>query len=224
MSSPATDPRDTPAHAIADAARILRVPASTLRSWLRAGVPTSRALITPASSTAPMLSFNNLVEAHVLAAFRRVHLVKLDRIRDALGYVRERLGDERPLISGRFLTDGADLFIEGYGELLNASRRGQPPLPQILAPHLARVEVDRSRLEVRCHPYTRHAAPDDPRVIVIDPRVSFGQPVITGTGVPTAVIASRFAGGESVMDLADDYGLDASQIDEAIRWEPRRAA
>ena len=55
--------------------------------------------------------------------------------------------------------------------------------------------------------------------MVIDPRVSFGRPSIIGTGIPTSIIAERYKAGESVEDLADDYGLQPLQIQEAIRSE-----
>ena len=58
--------------------------------------------------------------------------------------------------------------------------------------------------------------------MVIDPRVSSGRPVLVGSGIPTAVIAERYKAGESIDQLADDYGrerLDIEDIEEAIRCE-----
>jgi uncharacterized protein (DUF433 family) len=49
--------------------------------------------------------------------------------------------------------------------------------------------------------------------------VSFGRPVLAGTGIPTAVIAERYKAGESMDDLADDYGRRRLEIEEAIRCE-----
>jgi uncharacterized protein (DUF433 family) len=54
---------------------------------------------------------------------------------------------------------------------------------------------------------------------VIDPQVSFGRPVLVGTGIPTAVIAGRYKAGESMDALADDYGRQRFEIEEAIRCE-----
>jgi uncharacterized protein (DUF433 family) len=54
---------------------------------------------------------------------------------------------------------------------------------------------------------------------VIDPRISFGRPVLAGTGIPTAVIAERYKAGESMDDLADDYGCQRFEIEEAVRCE-----
>ena len=55
--------------------------------------------------------------------------------------------------------------------------------------------------------------------MVIDPHVSFGRPVITGTGILTAVIAERYKAGEAIAELAEDYGRESLEIEEAIRCE-----
>jgi uncharacterized protein (DUF433 family) len=53
-----------------------------------------------------------------------------------------------------------------------------------------------------------------------------GRPVLKVSAVPTAVIADRYKAGESIADLADDYGEDPLNIEEAVRCElqPAKAA
>ncbi len=60
--------------------------------------------------------------------------------------------------------------------------------------------------------------------MVIDPALSAGLPVITGTGLATEVIAERYKAGESASDLAKDYGRKEAEIEEAIRCELKAAA
>jgi uncharacterized protein (DUF433 family) len=70
-----------------------------------------------------------------------------------------------------------------------------------------------------------HGAPSPgPRVVMIDPRVSFGRPVLVGTGIPTAVLLARKEAGESIEEIAEDYGCETSQVAQAIAWEERPAA
>jgi uncharacterized protein (DUF433 family) len=59
---------------------------------------------------------------------------------------------------------------------------------------------------------------------LIDPYIAFGRPVLTGTGIPTAVIADRYKAGESIDELANDYEQDRFRIEEAIRCELAEAA
>ncbi len=56
-------------------------------------------------------------------------------------------------------------------------------------------------------------------LVVINPYVGFGRPVISGTGIPTVVIAERWKAGESFDSLMEDYGLEKEKIEEAIRCE-----
>ena len=61
-------------------------------------------------------------------------------------------------------------------------------------------------------------------MIVIDPRLSAGRPVIAGTGLATELIAERYKAGESITVLARDYGRENSEIEEAVRCELKAAA
>ena len=67
------------------------------------------------------------------------------------------------------------------------------------------------------HAHLRRAG--EPRLVVIDPLVSFGRPVLAGTGIPTAIIAERYKAGESIDELANDYGRQRYEIEESIRCE-----
>ncbi|HEV2698280.1 MAG TPA: DUF433 domain-containing protein, partial [Terriglobales bacterium] len=73
-------------------------------------------------------------------------------------------------------------------------------------------------------PFVMEPRPNEPKMILINPAVGFGKPVIAGTGVSTAVVVSRFNARESIGDLASEYGVTPKQIEEAIRWEQRTAA
>ena len=88
------DVLETPVYSIGEAARSLDVPTATLRYWVLGGpYKTQRGLrraapvIELADPTERLLSFLNLVEAHVLDALRRYHEVSLPKIRTALDYL-----------------------------------------------------------------------------------------------------------------------------------------
>lgn len=225
------DPRRLPAYSVAEAARYLRMPEGTLRSWVAGwSYPVvghskrSRPLVHLDDPKRLYLSFINLVEGHVLAAIRRRDGVKLPKVRRALDYVHRHFQVEHPLIDQAFQTDGLDLFVERYGELINASRDGQRAMKEIIGVYLKRIEWDAKGLPIKLYPFTRdtqaEAAPaSDPRVVVMNPKVSFGRPVITGTGIPVSSIYERYKAGDSVADLARDFRLEISAIEEAIRCE-----
>ena len=225
------DLRLVPAYSVAEAAHYLRMPEGTLRSWVVGRLypvagksKLSGPLIHLDDSERQYLSFINLVEAHVLAAIRRRHGVKLPKVRSALDYVHRQFRVEHPLINQSFQTDGLDLFVERYGDLINASREGQRAMKEIIGVYLKRIEWDAKGLPVKLYPFTRdtqaEAAPASaPRVVVMNPTISFGRPVIAGTGIPVSSIYERYKAGDSVADLAQDFRLEISEIEEAIRCE-----
>ena len=161
----------------------------------------------------------NLVEVHVLNAIRREHHISLDKVRTAVQYMRQQFGSEHPLAEYRFETNGIDLFVQRYGELINTTRAGQMAMRELLAMSLRRIEWDETGLAARLFPFTRKPVPDAPKSVVIDPEMSFGRPVLYGTGIPTAVIAERYKAGDSIEHLAADYSRQPDEIEEAIRCE-----
>lgn len=227
------DPRSIPTYSIGDAARYLRIPAGTIRAWtVGRGYNTPKGfrrfepLIAVSSDRKPiLLSFTNLIEVHVLRAIRKDHKIQLDKVRTALDYISEHSQNPRPLLAHEsFRTDGIDLFIERYGSLINASKSGQLELKNALNQHLDRIEPDDRGLAIKLYPFTRSREVDNPRIVVIDPRIAFGRLVIAGTGIATSVLAERYHAGDSIDDLADDYNCDRLAIEEAIRCELPAAA
>jgi uncharacterized protein (DUF433 family) len=225
------DPRDVPNYSPTEAARFLGLPTSTLRSWTRGWTYRTESgeerrgepLIELHDSAGNELSFTNLVEAHVLSAIRRHHGVSMPRVRQALDYIDRHLGTRHPLARQEFQTDGVDLFVEHLGQLVRASKDNQVILADLLRAHLRRIERDEKGLARRLFLFTRSEGSDQPPVVVIDPRISFGRPVLAGTGIPTEILAGRFNAGESIEELAEDYGCEGSLIQEAIRIESRAA-
>lgn len=219
------DIREVPSYTLQEASHYLRIPVTTLRSWIRGrrypvkeGQRDFKPLIaTPDRS--PLLSFINLVEAHVLSAIRKDHRVPLVSVRKALDYLSRQYPSKHPLADHLFETDGVDLFVRKYGRLENISKDGQLAMADILHAYLRRIERDPSGLPIKLYPFTRNRQLEEPKAVVIDPTISFGRPVVSGTGIATQVIAERYKAGESTEELAEDYGLSTSQIEEAIRCE-----
>lgn len=220
------DPRELPSYTIAEAAHYLRIPIATLRSWVvgrpypvKSGKRFFRPVIALPEFNLRLLSFVNLVEAHILDAIRREHEVPLHKVRTAIRFLQKHFRSDHPLTDQKMETDGRDLFVQKYGQLINISKEGQLAIRELLEAHLQRIEWGATGLATRLYPFTRKRDPQEPKVVVIDPYISFGRPVLARTGIPTAVIAERYKAGESVDELADDYGRERLDIEEAIRCE-----
>jgi uncharacterized protein (DUF433 family) len=209
---------------VGEAAHYLGVPASTVRVWSlgrrdERGDTTRRlpSLIKVATRVPPTLSFWNLVELYLVASIRRRHGVSLQKLRRALKYVEHELGVPRPLIESRFRTDGIDLFVERYAHLINVTDSGQ--LSLLVAESLDRIAPDAQGFAAKLHPWLLR--PNEPCDVALDPLRGFGKLLLAGTGVPTAAVAERFRGGDTIAHLASEYGLTTAQIETALRWEHR---
>ena len=189
------DLRHVPLYSIPECARYLGLPVSTVRGWIAAPNPDreddGRRLVKPAGSDPTALSFTNLVELHVLALLRRKNKVPLLEVRTRIDGLKRSGKSETPLASRELLALSGD----------------------------QRVELDHDGLPRRYFPFTRGYGEDDPKLIVINPRVRFGRPVIDGSGVSTSAVARFSRGGETVEELADEYRLRPEQIQEAICYE-----
>ncbi|MDE0152440.1 MAG: DUF433 domain-containing protein [Gammaproteobacteria bacterium] len=223
-----TDPRVLPAYTTLEVAHYLAVPPATVRYWALGRDRYVPLIVTPKHSPA-LLSFLNLAELHILASIRRVHAVKMPSIRKAIRFLKKRaqspVDRKYPLLSRDLDTDGVDLFIEEYGSLINISKSGQMAMREIIGAALSRIERDPEGIPVKLYPFTRA---DDiknaPAMIVIDPNLSAGRPVIVGTGLAVQLIAERYKAGESINDLAQDYERSHEEIEEAVRCELPAAA
>jgi len=215
-----------PAYTIAEAAHYLQIPFPTLRSWVvgraypvKAGRKYFQPVIVLPERGSRLLSFVNVVEAHVLDAIRRKYKVPLQKVRIGVSYLQRHFGSKHPLAEEKMKTNGRDLFVRRFGQLINVSQDGQLAILELVDAHLRRIEWDTSGLAVRLYPFTRKRELEEPKSIVMDPYIAFGRPTLVGTGIPTAVIADRCKAGESIEQLADDYGRAPEEILDAIRCE-----
>ena len=204
----------------------MKLPAATLRTWVVGRpYPTTKgevhfpALIRPAQSEPPILSFLNLIEAHVIRALRTEHGVSIKDLRKALAYAERKLNIERLLLSPELRSDAGRLFLERYGELIDLKASGQLAMRQVFEAHLKRVTWDKARFPIRLYPFVSPDASANEMPVAIDASISFGRPVIIRKGISTAAIVSRIDAGESTSDLAADYGLTEDEIEYAVLYE-----
>ncbi len=220
------DPRSQAAYTLTEAAHHLRLSSGTLRSWVvgrpyptTVGPRTFAALIRPASKQPLMLSFWDLVEAHVLRALRQDHQVKVEALHKALRYAEDTLQIDKLLLRKDLLAAPGRLFLDRYGDLIELSASGQVAMRKVFEQHLHRVDWDGRSLPIRLYPFVSVEGASDVRPIAIDPAVAFGRPIVHRAGVSTQAIAERLDAGESVTDVAADYDLTPAEVEQAAVYE-----
>ncbi len=219
------EPREIPSYRIGEVAHYLRMPKATVRAWALGQGGFRPVLALEPQSGPPLLSFVNLVEVHVLDALRREHDIPLRKARSVLRILARLFpGVAHPLADKDLMTESREVFVEHLGNLVSASQEGQMAIREILEAHLRRVDRDPLGRASRLYPFTRKrddagSLAHEPKLVMIDPEVEFGRPVLTGTGIPTLVIADRYKAGDSIAELARDYDRPEEDIEEAIRCE-----
>lgn len=218
------DKREVPIYTYADAAYYLGIKVATLRSWVigrsyrtSAGPRFFEPLIKAADARNGFLSFDNLAEAHILAATRYKHHVPLPNVRNAIVHLQKAYPSQRPLLSKEFYTDGLDLFIKNMTDTENISKQGQLGLKPVLDLFLHRIEFDEEFRPKKVWPLVKGLSESD-KVISMVFGVSAGRPTVDGTGVPVAMIWQRHKAGEDIEDLADDYEIDVPRVMKAIEY------
>jgi hypothetical protein len=209
----------------AEAGRLLHVPTAKISRWLRGhriGERDYLPLWHPQIDIGEgrvLLGFRDLMEARVADGFIRLGLSP-QRVRAAILEARSITGEDRPLSTDRFRTDGREIFLrvidkdergEQRERLLNIFRK-QYEFKQVIEPLLKSIEFDERGVPQQWWPLGRRGQ------IVVDPARSFGQPLDAATSVPTAVLATagRFQGIEVA---AQAYEVPQSSIRRAMDFE-----
>jgi uncharacterized protein (DUF433 family) len=211
------DVREFPRYSISEAAFYVRIPVTTLHAWVQGqdyvastGVHrTFKPLITLADKKNKLLSFYNLVEAHILRSTTEERGVPFKNIRKALDYVHETIPGPHPLLSHNFETSGKDVFVKHLGSTINATAHGQRVMRDILEKHLTLIPRDRYGLPAKVFPINS-------KRLAIDPFFSSGKPIVKDRGITASVVWGRSKSGESPLQIAKDYGLTENEVREAI--------
>jgi uncharacterized protein (DUF433 family) len=218
------DSRQTPRYNFGEAGAYLGLPESTIRSWFQGttwgsqpNVQYFKPILAPANPH--LLSFFDIASAHVLMALHNKR-ISTRGIRQLVRELEKEYPDNRyPLLGKNFYLIGKEVIIKQAGKRLNLSRSRQFELKAIIEKFLSRLELDRSKMPVRFSPL-RALNNGNRSLIVIDPALAVGRPVIKGTGIAAEVISRRKASGESIASLARDYSVSRRAIEEAVKYFP----
>jgi uncharacterized protein (DUF433 family) len=216
------DPRELPAYSFHDVALSLRLPVSTLRAWTR-GQPGFEPLFHIPKQSAGLfeLSFYNLIESYVIVQLRRKHRLTMPKVRDSITYLQDLLSVAHPIVEGDLFVFTGDLYVKHGTRSVNLTRAGQYAMENVIRDLLARVDKGPFGFQrfYPAMPNSKGVVSDRYKPIVVDPEVSFGRARITGTGIPTEVIAERYRAKESIRSIAEDYYTSVTKVRAALVFE-----
>lgn len=217
-----------------EAGRLLGVSATTLKRWLfgykyeHHGSLTIQKPLWQAQygfdQDDPLLGFRDLIEARVVRGLRSLG-IGLPTIRQCLARASELVEDTHPFSTKKFKTDGKRIFLQITDAL---ARQDQDPalidlksrqrvFQRIVAPSFLDLSFDADVA-------SRWWLLPNKKTIVIDPRRSFGQPIIAENGVSTARVAQAVKAEGSVEAVSKLFELSAGVVRDALRFEEQRNA
>lgn len=200
-----------------DAARLLGVSRQDVLRWTR-GSGTSDPLWHAHYQfidDTTEISFIDLVEIRAVRALRRAG-ISLQAIRFAIKCAQEKYSIQRPLSSLQFRTDGTEILMEAVeqdGEYVSlaAKRPGQKVFAKLISQSVKDLEYEGGQ--------AARWRPEKSPAVIIDPRRSFGTPILDDYGVSTDTIYKDYQSGLMPAYLAKVYELPKKLVSEAVGFE-----
>jgi uncharacterized protein (DUF433 family) len=223
-------------YSVPEAARLARVPQGTIRRWLfgysyryrteeRHAPPVWTPQIQDRVDGHPIVSFADLIEIQLVHSFRKFGLT-WNSIRTAAQAAREMYETGHPFASGRFQTDGRTVLLH-VAEATRSSKLLDMCKNQFVFKDIVRdglrgsIEwMDRAErgLPARWWPLGRRTK------VVVDPNRRFGTPIVSDSGVSTALLAGAYQTMHSADEVSDWYGVSPREVRTAVEFERQLAA
>jgi uncharacterized protein (DUF433 family) len=216
-----------PLYTVAEAARFLGVPPSTVGTWAhgyRRRSPNRAEVVgepiiasTGREGRRATIPFIGLAEGMVVSAFRNAG-VSLQHLRRAVAVLEKQMGIRHALASSRLYTDGAVILFDyaesaGDEELaeLTVVVSQQKVLSEVVREYLTRIEYADDWAASLVSPAT------DQRVVTVDPVRAFGQPIFIHGGARVEDVLDRFRAGERLSAVAEDFGVPVEDVEDYLR-------
>jgi uncharacterized protein (DUF433 family) len=214
-------------YSIPEAARLIGVPAATLRRWVAGSLFASREKSKlseprfrrrhPEVMPRLILTFADLIELYLMSLFRQ-HGVSLLTIQAIAKWAARELNSDHPLAAQRFHTEGKRLLAAMGEEAAWPGRfRREAPksrlvLDKVALPFFEKLDYEGGQAR-RYWPLGPH------KPVVLDPTRSFGKPIDNESGVPTSALYHLYRAGEPVERIACWYEVSPEAVQAAIEYE-----
>ena len=166
------------------------------------------------------ISFYDLIELFVAGQLRD-RGVSLQSLRKVHKRLQTDLKTRHPFCRQEILTKHGQVFTLGLDELgqnemIEALTR-QRVFPDILLPFLKRIDYNEATAMAQ-----RWCIAD---LVVIDPAICLGKPIVEGVGIATAILAASYEANENNAELvADLFRVHAKHVIAAVEFERSMAA
>jgi uncharacterized protein (DUF433 family) len=211
-------------YSLSEAARLTGLKYNRVREWFRGRLPGERRQPVFPGDYEPAgkdyaISFHDLIDLYVAGQLRE-HGVSLQTLRRVYDRLKTDLGTPHPFCRKELLTDGKTVFMrvlddQSEEEMVEVLTR-QRIFTLVLLPFLKTIDYDALSLARRWH--IAH-------LVVLDPTICFGKPVVEHKGVPTSILAAAYHANNQNADLVSDwYNVLSDHVLAAVQFERNMAA
>lgn len=165
------------------------------------------------------VDFLTLIELFTICQLRDAG-VRFAEIRAARNELKEEFQTDHPFALRGLLSDGRKIAKEvSQADLLILNAQGQRGFGAVLKDFFERIDFEQaSQLAGRYYPCGKESA------VVVDPRISFGRPVVKGTAIATETLLSLYRGGETPELIAAQFEIEESAVRDALTFETGKVA
>lgn len=169
------------------------------------------------------LTFTELVELMYIKGFRRAG-APWKLVHQAAAVAARMFGTEHPFAMRKFFADPNGIYAllqESGGDesLVRLEGHGQHAFTDVVRPYLGQLEFDPMDVPTRWWPLGREGR------VVVDPQVSFGEPIVAEIGVPTRVLAdaleaeTEYDPERALERVSWVYKVPPRHVQTAVRFE-----
>ena len=157
------------------------------------------------------LTFLDLVSLRLIAVFR-AHGVTSTEIRNAHHILQQARGWSHPFAMEPIWISGLRIYVRENNIPIAPTRYWQAALEF--------VELFVGPVHNLAFGENEHAKTWEPEEgIVLDPKVSFGEPCLKGTRIATQVLWALTAAGDPPERIAQAYQIPVARVEAALAWE-----
>ena len=162
------------------------------------------------------LTFLDLVSLRMIAVFRAHGLTSLE-IRKAHYELQAARGASHPFAVEPIWISGWHIYIRENSIPIAITKNWQSAFDfvELFVGPMHNMAFGENEIPTKWEPQEG---------IVLDPKISFGEPCLKGTRIATQVLWSLVEGGDPPDRVASAYQLPTEQVEAAIAWENQLAA
>ena len=218
-------------YTVPDATRLTGVSPWRIRRWLRGyefrvkhgrhrSEPVWQGQLEPIDHSMAV-GFLDLVELRCVDAFLRAG-VGWKTLRLAHSHAQAVLKLTHPFCTNQFKVAGREIILElpqdDAEPQLWEIAGNQRVFDRITRPFMKDLVFAQGALPTQWWPMGTN------RLVVLDPRRSFGQPIVSRNGVPTIILDRSVKAAGSVREVAAWYEVDRAEVHDAVEFEEQLAA